>query len=135
MITSPNRLLGVVFGAVYVLIGALGFAVTAGVGFFATEGGLLLGIFEVNIFHNVAHLIIGAALLLGGLSSASAAKAINSVVGAAYLVLGLAGLFLVGTALNILALNVADNVLHFGSAAVLLAVGLGADKRARPATV
>jgi hypothetical protein len=135
MTKSPNRLLGVAFGAVYVLIGALGFAVTAGVGFFATEGGLLLGIFEVNIFHNVAHLIIGAALLLGGLSSASAAKAINSVVGAAYLLLGLAGLFLVGTALNILALNVADNVLHFASAAVLLAVGLGADKRARPATV
>jgi hypothetical protein len=135
MTTSPNRVLGVIFGAFYILIGALGFGVTAGVGFFATDGGLLLGIFEVNIFHNVAHLIIGAALLLGGLSSASAAKAINSVVGAAYLVLGLAGLFLVGTALNILALNVADNVLHFGSAAVLLAVGLGADKRARPATV
>ncbi|MCU1440563.1 MAG: hypothetical protein JWP85_1560 [Rhodoglobus sp.] len=135
MTKSPNRLIGVVFGAAYVLIGALGFLVTAGVGFTATEGGLLFGIFEVNILHNVAHLVIGAALLLGGLSSVSAAKTFNSVAGAAYLVLGLAGLFLVGTALNILALNVPDNVLHFASAAVLLAVGLGADKRARPATV
>ena len=128
MRTSPNRLLGVIFGAAYVLIGVLGFTVTSGVGFFATKGGLLLGIFEVNIFHNVVHLLIGAALLIAGLSTVRAASTVNSVVGAAYLVLGLAGLFLVGTALNILALNVADNVLHFASAAVLLAVGLGADK-------
>ncbi len=131
---SPNRVLGVIFGAVYILVGILGFTVTSGVGFFATSGGLLLGIFEVNIFHNVAHVLIGAALLIAGLSHARAAKTVNSVVGAAYLVLGLAGLFLVGTALNILALNVADNVLHFGSAAILLAVGLGADKRSTVAT-
>ena len=135
MRTSPNRLLGIVFGAVYVLIGILGFTVTSGVSFFATEGGLLLGIFEVNIFHNVAHLLIGAALLIAGLSSVRAAKTVNSVVGAAYLVLGLAGLFLVGTALNILALNVADNVLHFASAAILLAVGLGADNSRTTAKV
>lgn len=128
---SPNRLLATVFGAVYVVIGILGFTVTSGVGFFATEGGLLLGIFQVNIFHNVAHILIGAALLIAGLSSVSAAKAVNSVVGAAYLVLGLAGLFLIGSPLNILAINVADNVLHFASAAVLLAVGLGADKATR----
>ncbi len=134
MRTSPNRLLATVFGAVYVLIGILGFTVTSGVGFFSTEGGLLLGIFEVNIFHNVAHIVIGAALLIAGLSNVSAARTVNSVVGAAYLVLGLAGLFLVGTALNILAINVADNVLHFASAALLLAVGLGADRGRSTAT-
>ncbi len=134
MRTSPNRLLATVFGAVYVLIGILGFTVTSGVGFFSTEGGLLLGIFEVNIFHNVAHILIGAALLIAGLSNVSAARTVNSVVGAAYLVLGLAGLFLVGTALNILAINVADNVLHFASAALLLAVGLGADRSRSTAT-
>ena len=134
MTKSPNRLLGVVFGAVYILVGILGFTVTSGVGFFATQGGLLLGIFEVNILHNIAHLLIGAALLIAGLSSVKAARTVNSVVGAAYLVLGLVGLFLVGTAVNILALNVADNVLHFASAAVLLAAGLGADKRATLAT-
>jgi len=133
MSTSPNRLLGVIVGAVYILIGILGFTVTSGVGFFSPQGGLLLGIFEVNILHNVAHVVIGAALLIAGLSNARAARTVNSVVGAAYLVLGLAGLFLVGTALNVLALNVADNVLHFGSAAILLAVGLGADTSLRAA--
>lgn len=128
MTTSPNRLLGVIFGAAYLLVGTLGFSATPDTGFFATSGGLLLGFLEVNAFQNIAHVVIGAALLIAGLSSVPAARTVNAVVGAIYLVLGLAGIFLVGTALNVLALNVADNVLHFGSAAVLLAVGLGADQ-------
>jgi hypothetical protein len=33
-----NRLLALVFGVVYPLVGLLGFAVTSGVGFAATEG-------------------------------------------------------------------------------------------------
>ena len=132
---SANRLVGVIFGAVYLLVGLLGFTVTANVGFFATEGGLLLGIFEVNMFHNVAHLLIGAALLIAGLSSVTAAKATNTTVGAAYLLLGIVGLFIVGSALNILALNAADHVLHFASAAVLLGVGLAADKKSNAVAV
>ena len=84
MRNSPNRIVGVVFGAVYVLVGLLGFAYTGGVGFIATEGGLLLGIFAVNPLHNIAHLLIGAALLIAGLVSARAAKTVNIVVGATY---------------------------------------------------
>ena len=128
---SPNRLLATVFGAVYLLVGLLGFTVTGGVDFFDTRGGLLLGLFEVNIFHNVAHLLIGAALLIAGLSNVRAAKGANITVGAAYLLLGIIGLFLIGSPANILAINAADNVLHFASATVLLAVGLGADKHGR----
>jgi hypothetical protein len=129
---SPNRLLGVIFGAVYLLVGILGFFVTNGVDFFATEGGLLLGIFAVNPFHNIVHLLIGAALLIGGLSSVSAAKATNTTIGAAYLLVGLIGLFIAGdNPANILALNAADNVLHFASAILLLAVGLGAERDVR----
>ena len=137
MTKSPNRLLATVFGAVYLLVGLLGFTATAGagVGFFDTEGGLLLGIFEVNVFHNIAHLLIGAALLIAGLSNVRAAKGVNIAVGAAYLLLGIIGLFIVGSAANILAINAADNVLHFASAAILLAVGLGADKEHRTSTV
>jgi len=131
MTKSPNRLLATVFGAVYLLVGLLGFTVTGDVDFFDTEGGLLLGLFEVNIFHNVAHLLIGGALLIGGLSNVRAAKGANITVGAAYLLLGIIGLFLIESPANILAINAADNVLHFASAAVLLAVGLGADKNVR----
>lgn len=131
MRSSPNRLVATIFGAVYVLIGALGFVVTNGVGFIATGGGLLLGIFEVNPLHNVAHLLIGAALLLAGLSNWRAAKTVNIVVGATYLLLGIVGFFLVGTALNILALNTFDHFLHLASAIVLLGVGLAADRGAQ----
>jgi hypothetical protein len=131
---SPNRLLATIFGAVYVLVGLLGFAVTGGVQFIATQGGLLLGIFEVNPLHNIAHVLIGAALLIAGVSNVQAAKTVNTVVGAVYLLLGVVGFFIVGSALNILALNTADHFLHLASAVVLLGVGLAADKQARAVT-
>ncbi|MFB9308490.1 preprotein translocase subunit Sss1 [Agromyces hippuratus] len=134
MRNSPNRIVATVFGAVYLLVGVLGFAVTGGVGFFATEGGLLLGVFAVNPLHNVAHLLIGAALLIGGIVSAAAAKAVNATVGAAYLLLGIVGFFLAGTAANILALNTADHFLHLASAIVLLGVALGFERSGRVAT-
>jgi hypothetical protein len=130
MKNSANRLVGVIFGAVYVLVGVLGFTATAGVGFIATEGGLLLGVFAVNPLHNVAHLLIGAALLIAGLIGQRAAKTVNGVVGSAYLVLGVVGFFIADTAVNILALNTADHILHLASALVLLAVAIGADRAA-----
>jgi hypothetical protein len=126
--SSPNRIVATIFGAVYLLVGLLGFAVTGGVSFIATEGGLLLGIFEVNPLHNIAHLLIGGALLATGLMSAKAAKTTNITVGAVYLLLGVVGFFLVGTALNVLALNTPDHFLHLASAIVLLGVGLAADR-------
>ena len=137
MRTSPNRLVATIFGAVYLLVGLLGFAFTGGVGFVATQGGLILGIFEVNPLHNIAHLLIGAALLIAGLTRAAAAKAVNTTVGAVYLLLGIVGFFLVGTGANILALNTPDHFLHLASAIVLLGVGLGAERtvRSTPAAV
>jgi hypothetical protein len=130
---SPNRLVATIFGAVYLLVGLLGFAVTGGVDFVATKGGLLLGIFEVNPLHNIAHLLIGAALLIAGLTRLSAARAVNITVGAVYLLLGIVGFFLVGTDANILALNTPDHFLHLVSAIVLLGVGLGAERTVRSA--
>ena len=134
MAQSPNRLLGTIVGAAYLLVGILGFTVTGGVGFLAPQGALLFGLLEVNALHNIIHILIGAALLLASLSNVRASRTANSVVGAACLVLGLAGLFLVGSPVNVLAVNVADNVLHFGTASVLLAVGLGADPVVRKAS-
>ena len=85
----------------------------------------------MNPLHNIAHLLIGAALLIAGLVSARAAKIVNIVVGATYLLLGIVGFFLVGTALNILALNTFDHFLHLASAIVLLGVGLAAERGIR----
>jgi hypothetical protein len=131
MRNSPNRLVATIFGAVYILVGLLGFAVTGGVAFVATSGGLLLGVFEVNPLHNIAHLLIGAVLLVAGLTRVTAAKAANTTVGAVYLLLGIVGFFLVGTSANILALNTPDHFLHLVSAIVLLGVGLAAERTVR----
>jgi hypothetical protein len=124
---SLNQLLATVFGAVYILVGILGFFVGSE-GFAATEGGKILGIFEVNPLHNIAHLAIGALLLGAGRASHVAARSANLAVGAAYLALGVLGLFILNSEANILAINSADNGLHFASALVLLGVSLVADK-------
>ena len=125
---SVNKVVGVVFGAVYVLVGLLGFTVSGGSSFAGMDGGLLLGIFMVNPLHNIAHLLVGALLLAGGLAALQVAKSVNTLVGAVYLVLGVLGLFLLNSSADILALNSADNALHFASALLLLIVGLAADR-------
>ena len=98
--------------------------------FAATEGEPLI-IFDVNPLHNIAHLAIGALLLFAAMKSVSAAKGANVLVGAVYLLLGIVGLFILDSDVNILALNGADNVLHLASALLLLGVGLSQDKNVR----
>ena len=128
--SSVNRLLGYVLGIVFLLVGALGFAVTSGVGFAAQDGKTLLG-FEVNPLHNIVHLLVGAVLLLGASRGVAAARSANIAIGGTYLVVGLIGLFILDSSANILALNSADNVLHLLSAVVLLGVGVATDKDVR----
>ncbi|MDQ0426206.1 MULTISPECIES: DUF4383 domain-containing protein [Cellulomonas] len=132
MTSSPNRLVATVFGAVYLLVGLAGFLVTGGLPFAGQQGNALV-VFDVNPLHNVVHLGIGLALLLASRSVAGA-RATNTTIGAVYLLVGVLGLFLIGSGANILALNGADNVLHLASAVLLLAVGLGADKATAPRT-
>lgn len=131
MLRSSNRVVAGLTGLAYLALGAVGFTVTPDVGFTAVPGGLLLGLFEVNPLHNVGHLVLGAALLLAAVANVRASKAVNSWVGALLLVLGMFGLFAVGTPANVLAINGADNVLHFGTSVLLLAVGLGAERAER----
>jgi Domain of unknown function (DUF4383) len=122
MWNSPHRMLGAIVGAVYIVLGIAGFFVTAGIGAFDTEGAALFGVFRTNLLHNLAHLLVGIALLAFALVSVPASRTVNIAVGAAYLLLGMFGLFAVGT----------SNVLHFASATLLLAVGLGAERPERP---
>ena len=130
---SPNRLVGAVFGVIYLLVGLLGFAVTGFDGFADTNTNESVLGFEVNPLHNIAHLLIGGLLLASALKSVSAAKGANTLVGAVYLLLGILGFFIAGddNDLNILSLNQADNILHLASAAVLLGVALSQDKNVR----
>lgn len=67
---SPNR----PAAAVHTLVGLAGLLVTAGVPFASQEGAPLLG-FEVNPLHNIVHLAVGLALLLGSRTVAGARAA------------------------------------------------------------
>lgn len=128
---SPNRLLGAVLGVVYLLVGLVGFAVTGFDDFAGTNTNENLIIFEINPLANIVHMAVGALLLFSAMKGVAAAKGSNVLVGAVYLALGIIGLFILDSDLNILSLNGADNVLHLASAAVLLGVGLSQDKNVR----
>ena len=138
---SPNRILATLFGAVYVLVGLLGFFWVNDVPFAGPGDGTnaILGIFEVNPLHNIVHLLIGAALLIAGAGTAASARAANSTIGAVYLLLGVVGCFLTApdggrSPINFLSLNVPDHILHLATALLLLATGLGADRGATRAS-
>lgn len=128
MTSSLNRMFGIVLGALFLLLGLLGFTATGNVGFVATEGGLLLGTFEVNPLLNVVYMLLGAALLIAGVTGVRAAKVVNGVVGGILLLMGIIGFFVVGTEFNYLALNTADHVLNLVTGAALLGVALAAER-------
>ena len=124
---SVNSTVAAVFGAVYTLVGLAGFFVSET--FAATDDNTLLG-FEVNHLHNIVHLLIGLALL-GASRRTETARRLNLLIGGTYVLLGVVGWFIDDTAANIVALNEPDHLLHLVSGALLVAVALGADKRAR----
>lgn len=132
MLSTPNRVAALAIGALYIVVGLVGFTATTGVGLFDTTGGLLWWVFEVNPAHNLLHLALGAVLFLAGLIGRVVAQLVNALAGTFLLLLGVAGLFAIGTDFNFLAINAGDNVLHFGTAAILLAVSLAAGKPELP---
>lgn len=124
---SPARRFAQSAGAGYVAVGLLGFAVTGFTGFVATTGPTLFGL-QVNPLHNTLHLLIGLALVVSAARGEAEARTICLLTAAAYGVVGLLGLALVGTDGNVLALNGPDNVLHLVTAlAAGTAVALGAE--------
>ncbi|HVE74904.1 MAG TPA: DUF4383 domain-containing protein [Mycobacteriales bacterium] len=125
---SVNRQVATVFGAIYVLVGILGFFVSKT--FAETSDKELLGIFEVNHLHNIVHLLIGVALLVASKRTDTARNA-NLAIGITYLALGVLGPFIEDTSANIVALNGPDHLLHLASGAVLTLVALVTDKGQR----
>ncbi len=125
------QLLALGFGAVYVLVGLVGFFVTGFSGFAEPNTDQhLLGIFELNPFHNVGHLVTGLtgivlARTLGG------ARAYGWLLVVSHIGLVAFGLLYANkeTALNFFSFNVADNVLHVGVIVAGLVIALLPAKR------
>lgn len=110
------------FGAVYVLVGILGFVGLVG-GTTSQTPTLLLGIFGVTLIHNVVHLAVGAAFLAFSSTDANA-RMVSTGIGAVYLLVGIIGILNIQAINTLLNINLADNLLHFATGGLALYIGL-----------
>jgi ABC-type transport system involved in multi-copper enzyme maturation permease subunit len=119
----PSQLLALAIGAVYTLVGLLGFLVTGFDNFAAETDKTLLG-FEINPLHNLVHLAIG----LAGLAlwrRLDTARLYGWLLAIGYGATFIYGLFAAGNSdINFLSINGADNGLHLVSAIAGLAIAL-----------
>jgi hypothetical protein len=121
--TVPE-ILALAFGAIYLLVGIVGFFVT-GFDDFAgnSQHEMLLGLFMINPLHNIAHILVG----LAGLALArtlAGARTYGWLLAGLYAALFVYGLIAVGESWDFLNINGADNVLHILTAAVGLVIAL-----------
>jgi hypothetical protein len=110
------KMAAIVLGIVFVVIGLLGFV-----------NNPVLGIFQVNLAHNIVHLVSGLVLLAGAYSSLGSGMALK-IIGVVYALIAILGFFLVsadGMLLGFIAMNEADKWLHVVLAIVILAAGFG----------
>lgn len=117
-------------GIVFLLVGVLGFVpgITTNYGDMSfaghNSGAELLGIFQVSILHNIVHLLFGVA----GLALAKTADGARTFLiggGVIYLVLWLYGIVIdKDGGANFVPVNAADNWLHLGLGAGMIALGV-----------
>jgi Domain of unknown function (DUF4383) len=125
------ELLALAFGAVYLLIGIVGFFITGFDNFFGNEVAPgahhvdenLLG-FMINPAHNVVHILIGAVGLALSRTLAGA-RTYGWLLAVGYGAAFVYGLIAVGEDWDFLNLNPADNVLHILTALIGLVIALG----------
>jgi hypothetical protein len=125
------ELAALAFGAVYLLIGIIGFFITQFDNFFGNEtppgahhvDANLLG-FMINPMHNVVHILIGVAGLVLARTLAGA-RTYGWLLAVGYGAAFIYGLIAVGKEWDFLNLNGADNVLHVLTALAGLAIALG----------
>ena len=112
------RQMAFILGAVFLLIGVLGFVPGA------TTDGMLLGLFHVNPAHNFVHLLSGTIAVIAGLSGGSAPLWFFRVFGIFYGLVAVLG-FLAGDSpvLGMIANNRADVWLHALLSLVSLILG------------
>ena len=139
---SPAQIFGLVVGITLVAAGILGFFYNASFGTGdGTERDAVLGILDVNAWHNIVHIATGGiALALAGSYSGSRAYAI--AFGVVYLLVTALG-FIAGNGeeiFNLIPVNTEDNVLHLLLGIAGIGAGLATPARdtrepgARPAT-
>lgn len=113
-----TKTLATLFGVVFLLIGVLGFVPSI------TKDEMLLGIFHVNMAHNVVHLLSGAVALWAGMTSMGASRIYFRGFGVVYALVAVLGFMNPeGPVLGMVSNNPADTYLHVGIALVSLIIG------------
>jgi hypothetical protein len=127
---KPVQLMAALVGAVFLLIGVLGFipGITTGydeMGFAGPDSmALLFGVFAVSVLHNLVHLLFGVLGLVAACAGALA-RAFLVVGGGVYILLSVYGLPIDrATAANFLPVNPADNWLHLGLGLGMIGLGV-----------
>ncbi|RBY92405.1 DUF4383 domain-containing protein [Blastococcus sp. TBT05-19] len=120
--TVPE-ILGLAFGAIYLLVGIVGFFITGFDDFFAHDSGDMLLFFEINGMHNVVHILIGIAGLALSQTLAGA-RTYGWLLAVGYGAAFVYGLLAIGKEWDFLSINGADNVLHIATALVGLVIAL-----------
>jgi Domain of unknown function (DUF4383) len=127
--SSPAKLYATVVGTVLTIAGIVGFFYSASFGS-PGEVDKVLGILDVNGWHNVVHLVTG---LLGLVAVGYAAREYALGLGLVYLVVAIWG-FVIGSGesiLGIVPVNSDDNVLHLILGVAGLAAGLATPSQSR----
>ena len=115
--------IALVFGVVFLLVGILGLLSAGGLDMGAEiDGpGMLLGLFPINLLHNILHLVFGVWGLAGS-RSFGGAKTYATVVGIIYIVLAICGFF-IPTTFGLVPIGGHDIWLHAVIGIVLAIVG------------
>jgi Domain of unknown function (DUF4383) len=120
---TPAQLYALVFGAVLLVVGIVGFIADSSFGSGGDVDGSDLIIFEINGWHNLVHIASGLVGLALWRSPASA-RLFALGFGAVYLVVTVWGFVTGDHVLWLLPVDVADNLLHLVIAGAGLAAGL-----------
>lgn len=117
------RALAALVGAFVLVFGALGFAASTGEPFFDQGDATALGL-PTNLAFSVTSVVAGLAILLAVFVGRNVDHVVNLWGGVAFLVVGLGGLALLRTDLNLLNFSMATVIVSFLIGIVLLAAGL-----------
>jgi hypothetical protein len=126
---SPAQLYALIFGAVLTIAGIIGFFYNSAFTSNKAVRDAVLGILDVNGWHNLVHILSGVLGLMVASSYASS-RAYALVLGVVYIFVAVWG-FIIGdgnSILSIIPVNMEDNVLHLliGIAGIVAGVATAA---------
>jgi hypothetical protein len=132
---SPAQLYALIFGVVLVAAGIIGFFYSAAFGS-PGEVDAVLGILDVNAWHNIVHIATGALGLLALAGGYDYARKYAYGLGAVYIVVAVWG-FIIGDGESILGfipVNTEDNFLHLLIGIAGIGAGLATPATESPTT-